>query len=219
MKKTLVIAMALTIATLGLANAAPINLDTLPKTRSNDSTRILQQNYLEALQNRYQNMYNRKMMGRDYFNLYNQRDSIRGSQKKAHVVGGIKSELSRIGEMEQDKDRVQPKTPYQVKAVNAKSIFLKRAMDYYVYGGNAGTDAMEAGNINMRDHKVSKTKMLDLMYKHKRDTSDITLTTRDIQKNMVGPKYEGLEKRTANYRTGDFKNHMLSPFTSLKWME
>lgn len=218
MKKVLILTLAVAaMVSLGAVEAAPMNLDTLPKSHANKS--LLQKNYLESLRLRYQNMYNRKMMGRDYFNLYKQRSVIKQAQKDAHVVGSIKSELSRIGEMEQDKERVREKIPYQVKAVNSKSIFLKRAMDYYVYGGNAGTNAMEAGNINMRDHKVSKTKMLDLMYKHKRDIGDITLTTRDIQKNMVAPEYEGLEKRTANYRTGDFKNNMLSPFTSLKWME
>jgi hypothetical protein len=204
------------MATLGTAEAAPVNLDTLPKTFIAKGQ--LQRNYLDSLRMRYQNLYNNKVMNRDYFNVKTRKAALVDAQKNAHVVGGIKSELSRTGEMEQDKERVQPKTPYQVQAVNSKSIFLKRAMDYYVYNGKAGSDVMNRGNINMKDHKVSKTRMLDLMYKHGQKIGGITLETRGIQKSMVAPEYAGTIKRPANYRTGDFRANMLSPFTSLKWL-
>jgi len=218
MKKTLIIAVAVAaITSLGVVKAAPVNLDTLPKITNTKAS--LQRSYLDSLRMRYRNMYNRRLMTRDYFNVKTRRRSLKKAQKAAHVVGELKSILARTGELEKDKERVQPSTPYQVEAVNPKSIFLKRAMDYYVYNGDAGTEIMNRGNINMRDHKVSRTKMLDLMYKHKRSIRDITFGTREMQKSMVGPKYENTKKRTANYRTGDFKVNMLSPFTSLKWLD
>jgi len=218
MKKTLILTMAVAaMVSLGATEAAPVNLDTLPKTFIAKGE--LQRNYLDSLRMRYQNLYNNKVMTRDYFNVKTRKAALIKAQKAAHVIGGIKSELSRTGEMEQGKERVQPKTPYQVKAVNSKSIFLKRAMDYYVYGGNAGTDVMDTGNINMRNHKVSTTRMLDLMYKHKKSIGDITLETRSLQKNMIGKRNENSVKRTANYRSGSFRTHMLSPFTSLKWLK
>ncbi len=217
MKKTLILTAAIVaIVSFGAVQAEPVNLDTLPKTLI--AKRDLQKKYLESLRKRYQMMYNNKMMTRDYFNLKRQREMIKKSQKKAHVVSIVKSELSRTGELEQDKERVRIKNPYQVKAVNPKSIFLKRAMDYYVYSGDAGSDIMDRGNINMRDHKVSRTKMLEMMYKHGQKVGGIKLEAREILKAMVAPKYEGTSKRPVNYRTGDFKNNMLSPFTSLKWL-
>jgi hypothetical protein len=225
MKKTLILTMAIaTIFSFGIVGAmdvtVPMNLDTVKRTYSSSPKRILQKNYLESLRQRYQNMYNRKRMDRDYRNLYNQKVAIKRSQKAAHVVGGIKSILSRTGEMEQDKERVKENTPYQVQAVNHKSVFLKRAMDYYVYGGEAGSDVMSVGNINMKNHKIDKRRMLNKMYAHKKRTRRTLSETRDLQKAMMdAPKYETSEKRPVNYRTGDFRNNMLSPFTSLKWMD
>jgi hypothetical protein len=69
----------------------------------------------------------------------------------------------------------------------------------------------------MRDHKVSRRKMISAMYK--KQLGETTLETRELQKSMVGPKYETSKVRPSNYRTGDFMSHMLSPFTSLKWLD
>lgn len=217
MKKTLILTMAIVaIASFGATDAAPANLDHVQKNFLSDKK--LQNNYLDALKIRYQRMYNNKMMDAESKNAYNQKESIKKSQKDAHIMGGLKSILSRTGELEQDKDRVQKKTPYQIQAVNSKSVFLKRAMDYYVYNGDAGSEIMKEGNINMRDHKVARRKMLNLMYKHRRDIGDITLDTRNLQKNMVAPEYKGLIERRANYKKGDFSSNMISPYTSLKWL-
>ncbi len=217
MKKTLILTVAIaSLVSLGVAKAEPVNLDTLPRTFVAKGQ--LQRNYLDSLRMRYRNLFNRKLMTRDFFNVKTRKKALREVQKNAHVMGEVKSILSRTGELEQDKDRVQPSSPYQVKAVNSKSVFLKRAMDYYVYNGDAGAEAMDAGNINMRHHKVPRRKMLNLMYQHKKKVGGITLDTREMQKAMVAPKYEGTKKRVGNYRTGDFKENMLSPFTSLKWL-
>ena len=218
MKKTLILTVAIaSLVSLGVAKAEPVNLDTLPK--SFIAKGQLQRNYLESLRMRYRNLLNRKLMTRDFFNVKKRRKSLRKLQKEKHVMGEVKSILPRTGELEKDKERVKPALPYQVKAVNPKSVFLKRAMDYYVYNGDAGPEIMDMGNINMRDHRVSRTKMLDLMYMHKKKVGGITAEAREMQKDMVAPKYEGTKKRVANYRTGDFLQNMLSPFTSLKWLD
>lgn len=217
MKKTVILTMALAaIFSLGSVNANPVNLDTLEKTSLSPST--LQQNYLEALKLRYQKLQRNADRGPEYNNSFRQLLSIQAAKKAANVQGSNTSTLTRTGPMEQDKERVQAKTPYQVQAVNSKSIFLKRAMDYYVYNGNAGTEIMSTGNIDMEKNKVSRTKMLDLMREHRKSFRDITLDQRALQKNMAGTTNEDSIQRTFTNRSGDFSANMISPYTSLRFL-
>ena len=221
MKKTIVLTMALaaivSVASAQTNDAGPVNLDTLERPRA--SANLLQQNYLNALRLRYQRVQRNAERGADFNNSFRQRASIEAAQKAANVQPRNTSTLTRTGPMQEGRERIQTKTPYQVQAVNSKSIFLKRAMDYYVYDGNAGTDIMSEGNIDMENHKVSRTRMLDMMRQHRKSFSDVTADKRTLQKNMSATSNENSVKRTFTNRNGDFSANMISPFTSLRFLE
>ncbi len=211
------IALSATICTSVDASAST-DLDALSYNSASPSIkRSLQNNYHEALQLRYRYMYNRARHHRDYYNSFLQDYRVNQLKKENNVTGSLGSDMNREGEMETGKERVRVANRNRVQAVNQKSVFRKRAINYYLDGGNADSSIMEMGNVDGMNNVVARRKMLGDIYKISIGATN--LTTRDMVRNIgLHRGNTGVTKR-ATYSTGGFNNRMTSPFMSTRWMD
>ena len=220
MKKLLSIGLALTICApllTGTADAYTAIQDSLNQASTVSVSRARQASYLDALRLRYKNMYFRSQRDRFYKNSYIQDYRLEQVQKDNHIVGILGSEMNREGEMEQDKDRVRTVDTNRVQAVNPKQIFRKRAIDYYVLGGDAGSEAMDMGNIDGMKNQVTRKNVFSEMYKM--SIGSTNLTTRDMIRNIGLHRGEVGVDKPSTYSTGSFNSRMISPYMSTSWMQ
>ncbi len=224
MKKLLSIgfAVAFSATTICTTNAysSSLTADELSYNAASPSlVQSRQSNYLDALRLRYKHMYDRSRHDRDYYNTYNQEYRLKNLKQENHVTGNLGSEMTRNGEMEQDKDRVRTIDKNRVQAVNSKQTFRKAAINYYVDGGvgYGNKDAMEMGNVDGMKNEVSRKRVFSDMFKM--NVGATNLTTRDMVRNLGRRQGNtGITKR-ATYSQGRFHDRMASPYMSTRWME
>jgi hypothetical protein len=224
MKKLLsigfVIAFSATTICTANANISNLTTDVLSYNAASPSlTQSRQNNYFDALRLRYKNMHNRSRQHRDYNNTYFQQYRLKNLKQENHINGNLKSEMTRDGAMEQDKDRVRTVDGNRVQAVNAKQTFRKAAINYYVDGGVGYGDkkAMEMGNVDGMKNTVSRRRVTSDMFKM--NIGATNLTTRDMVRNLGRRQGNvGITKR-ATYSQGRFHDRMASPYMSTRWMD
>lgn len=221
MKKLISTGMALTMCFTVLgetASAYTATMDSLNQASTVSVQRSRQSSYLDALRLRYRNMYNRMRHDRNYYNSFVQDNRMKAVKKENHIEGNLRSNMNREGKMEQYKNRVRTMEKNQIHAVNAKQTFRKAAIDYYVDDGNgySNFEAMKMGNVDGMRNEVPRRKMLNEMYKM--DVGATVLPIRDVIRNLGVRMANKSVSKPSTYYKGGFKDQMISPYMSTKWM-
>ncbi len=174
--------------------------------------------YEDALAKRYQNMHNREVRNYRYYNTYLQKARMTDHKKENGIAGNLTSEMTRTGDLEQNKGRVRTSSTRRTEAVNAKQTFRKAAINYYVDGGQGygSTEAMEMGNVDGMTNKVERRRTTSDEYKFVRGGAN--LTTRDMVRFAGAKTNTATKSRRNTYYKGNFYTRMASPFMSTNWM-
>ena len=93
---------------------------------------------------------------------------------------------------------------------NAKRNFRTRAYDYYIDGGDAGTEVLEQDVIISSEHEVPTRR--DFHTKNQANAADIISALRTMQKERRATNQVPTLEQKTTFRTGDSQRNFLHPF-------
>jgi hypothetical protein len=164
----------------------------------------------KAIQIRQQNYLREKLRDSVQKNAKNQ--IIRHTLSRAEAsTDGVSTYMKRSGELADYSGR-RPFTYSRVTVPNnAKRNFRTRAYDYYIDGGNAGTDVLESDVVLSDEmNPVRRSYRANNM-----STADIINSIRMQQKNSAAPVADqSVQKRTTS-RIGDSSRNFIHPYMKI----
>ncbi len=131
--------------------------------------------------------------------------------RKATNTSEVSTMMKRTGAMT-DYSNIKTVEDRNYFRPNRKSVFKARAIDYYVDGGDAGKEAMEANVIFGSTHKIDTNKYYNTYWK--KDFESIR-KIRNVQRAFyTPPKAKTATQRVRSLRKGDYYRNLVHPFMS-----
>lgn len=169
----------------------------------------IQQKQDHAIWTRYRNYFTGKNRRKEDQSLASQKRVHRNSQKNSNVSGGT-TEMNRTGALK-DVPYYAEQRPVSLGAYerkNSKQIFRKRAIDYYVDGGNAGSAALKEGVVYGSEHEVRKY----IGRKYGWLVGSIISPIRDMQRRLSPEVRESAPYVGSTHRTGGSNRNFMHPY-------
>ena len=209
MKKMLIVSLAIGMGFLLTSNAEAFKENTREDTGSYAHQLSLQKKLNKALHLRW-SLFNKKHIER---NLEEKtvpyQRAVHQASMKATNTSEISTMMNRKGAMTDYSNR-KPMGDKSYIRPNRKSVFKARAVDYYVDGGDAGKEAMEANVISGTLNKVDTNKYYNTFWK--RDFQSIG-TLRNLQRAFYSPaNAKTNSQRVRAYGKGSYQRNLTHPF-------
>ena len=129
--------------------------------------------------------------------------------RKATNTSEVSTMMNRRGAMT-DYTNLKPVGDNNYFRPNRKAVFKARAIDYYVDGGDAGKEAMEANVISGTLNKVDTNKYYNTFWK--RDFEALG-NLRNVQRSFYSPKAAKTNsQRVRSLRKGDYYRNLMHPY-------
>ena len=170
----------------------------------------IQQKYDDAVWTRYKNYFTGKIRSTEDRNLDLQKAVHNESKKDNNVSGGSATTMNRAGELQSVPYYAEqrPVTINSGYANNAKNNFRKRAINYYVDGGYAGSDSIRADVIYGSEHEVRHF----IGRKYGWLVGSIIAPVRDMQRNLTPEARESAPYVGSTHRTGSSTRNYMHPY-------
>lgn len=168
-----------------------------------------QEKHDNAVWTRYKNYFMGKVRNRDDKNLDLQK-AVHAQSKRDGNVTGRATEMNREGELKSvpyyAEHRPVSLGTYERK--NSKQIFRKRAIDYYVDGGYAGTNSLRSDVIYGSNHEVRKV----IGRKYGWLVGSIIAPVRDMQRRLTPEVKESAPYVGSTHKVGSSHRNYIHPY-------
>lgn len=221
MKKLLFLALVLTFGfslSLHRAEAFAEESSTRYSPYSFANKRSVQEKLNDAIWRRYRNDETKQYRnGIQKSRPYQQ--AIHNLGKKENNVNERSTQMNRSGELKNVPyydERQQFNNPSMIRK-NPKQVFRKRVIDYYVDGGDAGSEALRSDVILGSQHQVNRYGMLNTFWKQ--DVQAIR-DLRAVQRSLYTPPQIGAgQQRQRALNRADRTKEFMHPFMPQDYLE
>jgi|GEM_PF-1276120 hypothetical protein len=209
MKKMLVVSLALGMGIIFASSAEAYKEPAREDTGSYSHRLSVQKKLNEAFQRRW-SLFNKRHNERNVNQKtipYQYAAHLRS--RKATNTSEVSTIMNRKGALS-DYTNLKPIEDKNYIRPSRKAVFKSRAIDYYVDGGDAGKEAMEANVIYGSTHKVDTNKHYNTLWK--RDFESIG-AIRDVQRSFYSPtKAKSGTQRLYSTRKGNSRWNYTHPW-------
>ncbi|MCF7918165.1 hypothetical protein K9L27_04200 [Candidatus Gracilibacteria bacterium] len=218
MKKAFLLTLAFGIGMSLISTAEAFKEDPNESPFSFSNKRSVQQKLNDAIWLRYRNM--NSTLERDGIQknrLY--QEAVHKLSMKENNTNEQPNTLSRDGELQfvPYYGDLQEYSNSSMIRKNAKQIFRKRAIDYYVDGGDAGTAALRSDVVLGSQNKVNRMGVLNTIWKQDIESID---SLRAIQKQLYSPPLLGSgQQRSRAINKADRSKEFMHPFMPADYLE
>lgn len=221
MKKIFLLVLAFGIgmsyATTASAYAEESDLKVSPYSYANK--RSIQQKLNDAIWRRYSNMETKHYYrnGVQKNRLY--KEAVHKLSKKSGNVNERSTEAVRDGELKNVPfyaERKESSNPALVPN-NPKRNLRARAIDYYVEGGDAGSDALRSGLIYGSQHTINRNGILNTLWRWDAETVN---SLREVQRQLYSaPKIGAGQQRSRAINKADRTKEFFHPYMPEDYLE